>query len=69
MTVLTFLTILMQGPISDPNATNNYLLLGYVVMWIIGAAYVVSLAARQRNVRQDIEMLQQLLQDDEDTAV
>ncbi len=69
MTAFTFLTILRQTPIGDPNSTNNYMLLGYVVMWIIGAAYVISLAARQKNVRQDIDLLQRLLQEDEDTAV
>ncbi len=63
------LSVLTQGPISDPNQFNNFLALGYFVMWLIAFGYVVSLAARQRNTQKDIEMLRQLLQDDEDTAV
>ena len=64
-----FLTVLSQGPISDPNQFNNYLVLGYFMMWLIGFIYVVSLATRQRNTQKDVEMLQQLLREDEDTAV
>lgn len=61
------LTIL--GQIStDPNQFNNYLILGFVVMLLIGLAYIGSLAARQRNLQQDIRLLQQILQEDEETA-
>ncbi len=69
MSASILLTVLAQGPISDPNQFNNYLVLGYFVMWLIAFGYVVSLATRQRNTQKDIELLQQLLQDDEDTAV
>ena len=61
------LTIL--GQIStDPNQFNNYLILGFVVMLLIGLVYIGSLAARQRNLQQDIRLLQQILQEDEETA-
>lgn len=61
------LTIL--GQIStNPHQFNNYLVLGYVVMWLIGLVYIVSLAARQRNLKQDIRLLRQILQEDEETA-
>lgn len=65
---LGLLSILLQGQVSNPNRFNNYLVLGYFVMWLIGVVYIVSLAARQRNTQQDIQLLQQLLQEDEDTA-
>lgn len=60
-----FLTILLQGPVADPMQFNNYLVLGYVVMWLIGAAYVVSLAVRQRNLQKDVAMLKRLLEEEE----
>ncbi len=47
------------------NQHNNYLLLGYVAMWSIGMIYVVSLAVRQSNLKKDIQLMQQILQDDE----
>lgn len=50
---------------SGPAATTPYLILGYVVMWIIGAVYVITLIARQRNLRQDIDLLHKLLEEDE----
>lgn len=59
-----FLNILLQSV--DPNRFNNFLLLGYGVMWIIGLGYVVSLYNRQRNLRQDIHTLRQLLDEDEE---
>ena len=55
------------GQIStDPNQFNNYLVLGFVVMLLIGMVYIVSLLARQRNIQQDIRLLRQILQEDED---
>ena len=65
---LEFAGLTILGQIStDPNQFNNYLVLGYVVMLLIGLVYVVSLAARQRNLQQDIRLLQQILQEDEET--
>jgi hypothetical protein len=61
------LTILAQ-PVTDPDRFNGYLILGYAVMWLIGIGYVISLAARQRNLQQDIRLMRQVLQDDEETA-
>ncbi|RMH02179.1 MAG: hypothetical protein D6706_00755 [Chloroflexi bacterium] len=60
-----YLSILWQTPISDPNRFNGFLILGYVVMWLIGLVYIISLVVRQRNLRQDIQLLRQLLQEDE----
>jgi len=50
------------------NRFNGYLILGYLAMWIIGTAYIISLATRQRNIQQDIQLMQQILQDDEPPA-
>jgi len=58
------LSLFMQGNVA--NQFNDFLLLGYAVMGIIGLVYIVSLAVRQRNVQQDIRLMKQLLQEDEE---
>jgi hypothetical protein len=50
----------------DPNQFNGYMILGYVVMWLIVMIYILILANRQRNVREEVELLQQLLKEDEE---
>jgi hypothetical protein len=62
------LTILLQADVGDPNRFNNFLILGYTVMWLIGMIYVASLIIRQRNVQQDISLMHRILQEDEETA-
>lgn len=57
-----------QTSISDPNSFNGYLILGYAVMGLIGLGYIVSLAARQRNLQKDIQLMQNLLQEDEENG-
>ncbi len=52
---------------TDPNQFNNYLLLGYAAMWTIGMIYIISLALRQRNVRRDLDLMEQILQEDDQT--
>ncbi len=59
------LTAAALQPISDPNQFNNYLLLGYAVMWLIGMIYVASLAVRQRNLRRDLDLMEEILQEDD----
>ena len=49
----------------DPNATIPYLILGYVVMTFIGLFYVIYLFNRQRNLKQDLELMHKLLEEDE----
>jgi hypothetical protein len=49
----------------DPNQFNDYLILGYVAMWLIGLIYVVSLALRQRNLRRDLDLMEDILQEDD----
>ena len=62
-----FLNIAWQSSVT-PNTFNNYLTLGYFVMGAIGLVYIVSLAVRQRNLRQDIKLMERLLQDDEEAT-
>ncbi|MCA9944782.1 MAG: hypothetical protein H6656_09500 [Ardenticatenaceae bacterium] len=59
------LNIALQSSI-NPHTFNNYLVLGYGVMGVIGLVYIVSLAVRQRNLRQDIQLMERLLQDEEE---
>lgn len=61
------LTIALQSSI-NPNTFNRFLILGYVVMGAITLIYIISLAVRQHNLQQDIQLMQQLLQDDEETV-
>ena len=68
MTLIIFLNILLQTPIDDPDKFNGYLMLGYFVMWVAFMAYLITLANKQRNTKQDIKLLQQLLQEDEEAS-
>jgi CcmD family protein len=54
---------------ADPDKFNGFLLLGYGVMWLIVMIYVASLALRQRNLRRDIELMEQILQEDDEFGV
>ena len=67
MNPLFLLTILFQSSV-DPNRFNNFLILGYGVMWVISMVYVASLLMRQRNVQQDLQLMNRILQEDEKTA-
>jgi len=62
------LSILLQVSIGDPNQFNGFLILGYFAMWLIGMVYIISLATRQRNIEQDVDLMQRLLQEDEEAA-
>ncbi len=68
MALIIYLMAFMQ-PSVDPDRFNGYLLLGYLVMWLIVVVYIVSLAMRQRNLEKDIELMEKILQEDEETAV
>jgi CcmD family protein len=67
ITFTIFLNILFQTGIDDPNKFNNFLILAYVVMWLAVMAYVASIANKQRDIHQDIKLMQQLLKEDEET--
>jgi hypothetical protein len=66
ITLLTMATFLLQTMPAEANRFNDYLVLAYVVMWLIGMVYVISLVVRQRNLLQDIQLMQQVLQDEQD---
>lgn len=66
MNHLLLMTLVAQPGVGNPNLFNNYLLLGYVLMWLVGVGYLISLAGRQRNIQQDIDLMKQLLQEDEE---
>ncbi|MCA9950206.1 MAG: CcmD family protein [Anaerolineales bacterium] len=68
MALLIYLLTFMQ-PSVDANRFNGYLILGYFVMWLIVVVYIASLAMRQRNLEKDIELMEKILQEDEETAV
>ncbi len=60
----TLATIFLQT--AAPNLFNQYLMLGYAVMGSIVLLYIISLAMRQRNIEQDLQLLTQLLQDEDE---
>jgi hypothetical protein len=68
MSLFFLYTLWAQPGIADPNRFNNYLVLGYALMWLIGVVYLVSLANRQRNIQHDIDLMKQILQEDEERA-
>ena len=64
MTPSFFLTTLLQTA-DVANQFNNYLVLGYFVMWLIAVVYIASLAIRQRNLKQDLQLMGQILQEEQ----
>jgi hypothetical protein len=66
ISLLTIATFLLQTMPAEANRFNDYLVLAYVIMWLIGMAYVISLVVRQRNLLQDIQLMQQVLQEEKD---
>ena len=67
MTMLLTATAVFQAT-ADPDKFNSYLLLGYGVMWLIMMIYIASLALRQRNLRRDIELMEQILREDDEVG-
>jgi heme exporter protein C len=55
---------LAQAQLGDPNRFNLYLTGGYAMMSAIALIYVLSLYIRQRNLEQDIALMQRLLIED-----
>jgi CcmD family protein len=58
------ITAVLQADIA--NQFNGYLMLGYFVMWLIVMVYIVTLIVRQRNLKQDLQLMQQILQEHEE---
>ncbi|MDX1613060.1 MAG: CcmD family protein [Candidatus Promineifilaceae bacterium] len=61
------LELLAQTGMDDPNRFNEFLILGYAVMWLTVMVYLAILANRQRNTREEIKLMQRLLEEDEET--
>ena len=62
---ILYLTILLQTNVDNPNRFNDFLVLAYFVMWLVVVVYLLNLANKQRNLRQDIRLLRRLLEEDE----
>lgn len=63
--VLFTLSILLQADLGDPGRFNGFLLLAYGAMWLVVIVYLANLANKQRNVQQEIRLMQRLLEEDE----
>lgn len=48
--------ILQEGPAQ----TTNYMIMGYAVIFGLMLIYVASLYVRQRNLKQDLELMEEL---------
>lgn len=59
------LSILLQTDAQNPSQFNEFLLLAYAAMWLVFVVYLANLANKQRNVRQEIRLMQRLLEEDE----
>ena len=62
------LTAVFQSAVDVANQFNGYLLLGYFVMWFIVMVYIITLVMRQRNLKQDLQLMQQILQEHEEES-
>lgn len=62
--------ILLNGlfqTVSDPNKFNGFMILGYVIMWLVAMVYIFIMANRQRNAREELKLMEQLLREDKDS--
>jgi hypothetical protein len=50
----------------DINQYNNYMILGYVAMWAAVMVYLLILANKQKNAREDLRLLAELLKEDDE---
>jgi hypothetical protein len=66
ITLSVLLNTFAQPATADPNRFNHFMILGYVVMWLIAMIYILTLANRQRNAREEIKLLTQLLSEEEE---
>ena len=53
---MLFSTIFQEGPAH----TTNYMVAGYIVIFGVMAIYLVSLYIRQRNLKQDMQLMDDL---------
>ena len=60
-----FSSIVFAAQDFDLNKFNNFLILGYVAMWAAVMVYLLILANKQKNAREDLRLLAELLEEDE----
>ena len=65
-TIILLNTLLGMAQQIDVNKYNNYMVLGYFIMWSIVMIYILLLANRQKNVREDLTLMTELLKEDEE---
>lgn len=65
--VYIFLILVFQ--IDNPNHFNEYLVLAYGVLWVIGILYVANLINQQRNAQKDLELMRRLLEEHESDEI
>jgi CcmD family protein len=61
-------TAVFQSISDIANQFNSYLMLGYFVMWFVVMIYIITLVVRQRNLKKDLQLMQQILQEDAEQA-
>lgn len=66
MFVATMLLNSFLQSIDDPNKFNGFMILGYVIMWLVAMVYILILANRQRNAREELKLMEQLLREDKE---
>lgn len=64
----TLFDLFVQSGLANPDKFNQFMILGYGAMWIIAMIYILSLANRQRNVKDEVELLRKLLEEDEEAT-
>lgn len=66
MFVATMLLNSFLQSIDDPNKFNGFMILGYLIMWLVAMVYILILANRQRNAREELKLMEQLLREDKE---
>lgn len=67
--IFNAVNLFLQAEPFNPNKFNNFLVLGYFVMWAIVMIYIFTLSNRQKNAREELKLMKQLLEEDEETEV
>ncbi len=49
--------------LAGPPDTSRYMIMGYTVIFLVQAVYLVSLWVRNRNLKRDLELLEDLEQE------
>ncbi|PIE81582.1 MAG: hypothetical protein CSA11_04400 [Chloroflexi bacterium] len=66
MSSVMMITAVLQATSEVADQFNGYLMLAYFVMWLIVMVYIGTLMIRQRHLRQDLQLMQKILQENEE---